>query len=93
MKRSRETSWLAVGIVAWAGSMASLAHAASPTSSDEIAIRAQSTSCAAFSSCASSSASADEIGCDVQRTSVPQPDPQADSSRQRVSPSARRRLP
>ena len=44
MKRSTKTSWLAVGIVAWAGSMASLAHAASPTSSDEIAIRAQSTS-------------------------------------------------
>ena len=44
MVRSRETSWLAVGIVALAGAMAGLAHGASPTSADEAAIRAQTTS-------------------------------------------------
>ena len=41
MIRSKKMSWLAVGIVALAGSMAGLAHAAS---GDEVAIRAQTTS-------------------------------------------------
>jgi uncharacterized protein (TIGR02246 family) len=42
--RINKVSWLAAGIVALAGSMAGLAHAASPASADETAIRAQSTS-------------------------------------------------
>jgi uncharacterized protein (TIGR02246 family) len=44
MNRSRKVSWVAVGIVALAGSIAGLAHAASTASADEAAIRAQSTS-------------------------------------------------
>jgi uncharacterized protein (TIGR02246 family) len=44
MIRSRKVSWLAAGIVALAGSMAGVAHAASPASPDEAAIRAQTTS-------------------------------------------------
>ena len=44
MIRSRKMSWLVVGFVAMAGSMAGFAHAASPKSADEAAIRAQSTS-------------------------------------------------
>ena len=43
MNRARNLSWLAVGIVAFAGSMAGLAQAAS-ASADEVAIRTQSTS-------------------------------------------------
>jgi uncharacterized protein (TIGR02246 family) len=38
------SSWLAVGIVALVGAMASFANAASPANADEAAIRAQSTS-------------------------------------------------
>jgi uncharacterized protein (TIGR02246 family) len=41
MRASRNVSWLAVGIVAWAGSMAGFAHAASARSADEAAIRGQ----------------------------------------------------
>jgi uncharacterized protein (TIGR02246 family) len=41
---SRNMSWFAVGVVALAGAMASLAQAASPASADEAAIRAQTTS-------------------------------------------------
>jgi uncharacterized protein (TIGR02246 family) len=44
MIRSKNMSWLAVGIIAFAGSMAGIAHAASPASADEAAIRAQTTS-------------------------------------------------
>ena len=44
MVRSKDTSWLAVGVVALVVSMAGFAHAASPTSADEAAIRAQSAS-------------------------------------------------
>jgi uncharacterized protein (TIGR02246 family) len=44
MIRSKSMSWLAVGIIAFAGSMAGIAHAASPASADEAAIRAQTTS-------------------------------------------------
>jgi uncharacterized protein (TIGR02246 family) len=44
MNRSKRTSWLAVGIIAFVGSIAGLAHAASPASADEVAIRAQTTS-------------------------------------------------
>lgn len=44
MNRSKKVSWLAVGIVALVGSMASFAHAASSASADEAAIRAQSAS-------------------------------------------------
>ena len=43
MNRSKKVTWLAVGIVAWGGSMAGFAHAASSASADETAIRAQST--------------------------------------------------
>jgi uncharacterized protein (TIGR02246 family) len=43
MIRSKNRSWLAVGLVALVGSMAGFAHAASPASADETAIRAQST--------------------------------------------------
>ena len=42
MKGSRKVSWLAVGIVAWASTMAGFAHAATPKSADEASIRAQS---------------------------------------------------
>lgn len=42
MIRSKNMSWLAVGILAWVISMAGLAHAA--TGADEAAIRAQTTS-------------------------------------------------
>ena len=41
MIRSKHVSWLIAGIVALVGSMAGLARAASPTSADEAAIRAQ----------------------------------------------------
>jgi len=44
MIRSKNVSWLAAGILALTGSMAGLAHAASPTSADEAAIRAQTAS-------------------------------------------------
>lgn len=44
MIRSKYVSCLAVGIVVMVGSLAGLAHAASPTSKDEAAIRAQTTS-------------------------------------------------
>ena len=44
MNRSKRVSRLAIGIVALVGSMAGLAHAASPASADEAAIRAQTTS-------------------------------------------------
>jgi uncharacterized protein (TIGR02246 family) len=44
MIRSRHLSWLIAGIVALVGSMAGLARAASPTSADEAAIRAQTAS-------------------------------------------------
>ena len=44
MIRSKNMSWLAVGIVALAGSMAGLVHAASPAIADTAAIRAQTTS-------------------------------------------------
>jgi uncharacterized protein (TIGR02246 family) len=42
MIRSKNTTWLADGIVALVGSMAGFAHAASSASADETAIRAQS---------------------------------------------------
>ena len=41
MIRSKNSSWLAVGLVAWVGAMAGVAHAAA--SADETAIRAQTT--------------------------------------------------
>jgi uncharacterized protein (TIGR02246 family) len=44
MNCSKRMSWFAVGIVALVGSMTGLAHAASPASADEVAIRAQTTS-------------------------------------------------
>jgi uncharacterized protein (TIGR02246 family) len=44
MNRSTKVSWLTVGIVALVGAMAGLAHAASSTSADEAAIRAQAAS-------------------------------------------------
>jgi uncharacterized protein (TIGR02246 family) len=44
MNHSKGMSWLAVGIVMSVGSMTGLAHAASPASADEVAIRAQTTS-------------------------------------------------
>ena len=44
MIRSKNRSWLAVGIVALAGAMVGFAQAASPASADEAAIRAQTTS-------------------------------------------------
>jgi uncharacterized protein (TIGR02246 family) len=44
MNRSKRMSWLAVGIVTLVGSITGLAHAASPASADEVAIRAQTTS-------------------------------------------------
>ena len=44
MFRSKNRSWLAVGFVALVGSIAGFAHAASPASADETAIRAQTTS-------------------------------------------------
>ncbi len=43
MIRSKNRSWFAVGVVALVGSMAGFAHAASPASADEAAIRAEST--------------------------------------------------
>ena len=44
MNRFKKVSWLAAGVVALVGSMAGFAHAASPASTDEAAIRAQSAS-------------------------------------------------
>jgi uncharacterized protein (TIGR02246 family) len=44
MIRSKNMSWLAVGIIALVGSMAGIVHAVSPASADEAAIRAQTTS-------------------------------------------------
>lgn len=44
MNRPRKISWLAVGIVALVGTMASFANATSSANADEAAIRAQSTS-------------------------------------------------
>ena len=44
MVRSKDMSWLAVGVVALVGSMVGLAHAAPPASADEAAIRAQTAS-------------------------------------------------
>jgi len=44
MNRSKRMSWLAVGIVALMGLITVLAHAASPASADEDAIRAQTIS-------------------------------------------------
>jgi uncharacterized protein (TIGR02246 family) len=44
MVRSKDTSWLAVGVVALVGSMVGVTHAASPASADETAIRAQTAS-------------------------------------------------
>ena len=44
MFRSKNMSWLSVGVVALAGSMIVFARAASPASADETAIRAQTTS-------------------------------------------------
>ena len=44
MIQSKNTSWLAVGIVALVGTMAGFAYAASPASADEAAIRAQTAS-------------------------------------------------
>ncbi len=43
MNRSKQLSWLAVGFVTLVGAMAGLAHAASPTTADEAALRAQTT--------------------------------------------------
>lgn len=43
MNRSKKLAWLGVGFVALVGSMAGLAHAASPTTADEAALRAQTT--------------------------------------------------
>jgi uncharacterized protein (TIGR02246 family) len=43
MNRSNKAAWLAVGIVSFLGLMTGLAHAASPTSADEAALRAQPT--------------------------------------------------
>jgi len=44
MIRSKNRSWLAVGLVALVGSMIGFAHAAAPAGADETAIRAQTTS-------------------------------------------------
>jgi uncharacterized protein (TIGR02246 family) len=44
MIRCKNMSWLAAGVVALVGSMAGFAHAASPASADEAAIRAQTAS-------------------------------------------------
>jgi uncharacterized protein (TIGR02246 family) len=44
MIRSDKVSWLAVAMIAVAGSMTGLAHAASPTAADEAALRAQTAS-------------------------------------------------
>jgi len=44
MIRSKNISWLTVGIVALVAAMADFTHAASPASADEAAIRAQTTS-------------------------------------------------
>lgn len=44
MVRSKDMSWLAIGVVALVGSMVGFAHAASPANADETAIRAQSAS-------------------------------------------------
>ena len=44
MARSKNMSWLAVGVLALVGSLGDFAHAASPTSADEAAIRAQTAS-------------------------------------------------
>jgi len=44
MIRFKNMSWLTVGIAALAGSIVGVAHAASPASADEAAIRAQSAS-------------------------------------------------
>ncbi len=44
MIRSKDASWVAVGFVALIGSMVGFAHAASPASADETAIRAQTAS-------------------------------------------------
>src|SRR6476620_11558880 len=44
MNCSRRMPWFAVGIVALVGSITGFAHAASPASPDEVAIRAQTTS-------------------------------------------------
>ncbi len=44
MIRSTSVSWFAVGAFAFMGSLTGLAHAASPTSADEAALRAQTTS-------------------------------------------------
>jgi len=44
MIRSKNMSWLTIGILALAGSMAGTLHAAPPASADEAAIRAQTTS-------------------------------------------------
>jgi hypothetical protein len=44
MARSKSMSLLAVGIFALAGSLAGLAHVASPAGADEAAIRAQTAS-------------------------------------------------
>ena len=44
MIRSKNMSWLTAGIVALVGSMVGFAHAASPASADEAAIRAQTAS-------------------------------------------------
>jgi uncharacterized protein (TIGR02246 family) len=43
MSRSKQVSWLAAGIVALVGSMASFGHAAAATSADESAIHKQTT--------------------------------------------------
>ena len=43
MNRSNRLSWFRIGVVALLGSMAGFAHAASPASADEAAIRAQTT--------------------------------------------------
>ncbi len=44
MIRSKNVPWLSLGIVALVGSMARVAHAASPASADEAALHAQTTS-------------------------------------------------
>jgi uncharacterized protein (TIGR02246 family) len=44
MIRSKDMPWLAFGVVALVGSMTGFAHAASPASADETAIRAQTAS-------------------------------------------------
>jgi len=44
MIRSKNTSWLVLGVLAFVGSMVGLAHAAPPLGADEAAIRAQTAS-------------------------------------------------